>query len=271
MTVIQAIVLGIVQGLTEFLPVSSSGHLVIVPKLFGWPAPSVTFDVLLHLATLVAVCVYFARELVVLGSAFVAPRRLPAAEVKAGRRLVLWIVVATIPAGLAGVLLGDFFESLFSSTLAVGIFMILTAVLLTIADFVADRMTRVRVLSSMTLVDAVVIGLFEALAIAPGISRSGATMSSGVYLGFGRESAARFSFLISIPVILAAGLLKVGSIASGASSGDLAAYVAGALAAFLSGLAAVSLLLRFLRTHRFRVFAVYCAVVGVLVIIFSLV
>ncbi len=270
MTVLQAIILGLVQGLTEFLPISSSGHLVIVPQLFNWPEPSVAFDVLLHLATLLAVVVYFSSDLLVLVRAFVAPGSLPPADVRPARRLALWIVIGTIPAAVIGGLFQGFFESLFSSTLAVGVFLLVTAALLTMADVVAARTHATRGVDRLTAVDAVVVGLFQSLAIAPGISRSGSTMSAGVYLGFDRPAAARYSFLLSIPIILAAGLLKVPDL-GGTGDGVSAALVAGAVAAFVSGLAAVFFLLRYLRTHTFRVFAVYTAVVGLVVVVLSLV
>ena len=141
---LEAVVLGVVQGFTEFLPVSSSGHLVLVPEFLGMPAPTVAFDVLLHLATLVAVAGYFARDWYSMVVAFVAPGRLPGRTAATWRRLAIWLAVGTVPAALAGVLLQSFFESLFSSTLAVGIFLILTGCLLTLADLVAGRAERRR-------------------------------------------------------------------------------------------------------------------------------
>ncbi|MCZ7663599.1 MAG: undecaprenyl-diphosphate phosphatase [Thermoleophilia bacterium] len=273
MTILQAIILGVVQGLTEFLPVSSSGHLVLVQNEFLSLTESPTllaFDVLLHLATVVAVAGYFARDIRAMFVSFVAPGRLQAGEVKGWRRLTLWLIVGTVPAGLAGVLLEDFFISLFDSTAAVGAFLLLTAGLLTAADFLADRAVAPRrEVGDMGLVDVLIVGLFQALAIAPGLSRSGSTISGGVYLGLSREAAARFSFLLSVPVILGAGLMSLGDLAAGFQGGDAPAYVAGALAGLVSGVLAVHCLLRYLRKHRLRAFAVYTFAVGCVVLLLA--
>ena len=269
MTVFQAIVLGIVQGITEFLPVSSSGHLVIVPEFLSWPAPPVPFDVLLHLATLAAVVVYFAHDLGRIVVSFVAPGRLPTVKARSMRRLGLWLVIGTIPAALAGVLLKDFFESLFESTAAVGAFMLLSGALMLVADLVVSRRNNRRTVASLGLVDAIVVGAFQALAIAPGLSRSGATISGGVYLGLNRESAARFSFLLAIPVILGAALVEAGALVDSMGDGQMGAYLAGAAAAFFSGLLAIAFMLRFLRTHRLRPFVIYALVMGTLVLVLS--
>lgn len=265
MTVFEAIILGVVQGLTEFLPISSSGHLVLAPELLGIPAPTLAFDVMLHLATLVAVAGYFARDLFSMVVSFVAPRRLRPDDVKMWRRLALWLVVGSIPAGLAGVLLGDFFESLFDSTLAVGIFLLVTASLLALADLVADRTSGTRKVGDMGLLDALIVGGFQALAIAPGLSRSGATIAGGMYLGLERTAAARFSFLLSVPVIAGAGLLNIKDITAG-FEGSTGVYVAGALAGMAAGVFAVHFMIRFLRSHRLRVFALYTAALGALVV-----
>jgi len=268
-TVFQAIVLGLVQGLTEFLPISSSGHLVLVPEFLGIPAPPLSFDVMLHLATVVAVGGYFARDLYSMAGAFFWPKRLKPGSVKQWRRLGLWLVIGTVPAGLAGVFLGDFFESLFESTLAVGAFLVVTAILMAVADYVSGRAVTSRSVDDMGLIDALIVGCFQALAIAPGLSRSGSTISGGMFLGLDRTAAARFSFLLSVPIIAGAGLLHAKDISAGFSEGT-AVYVAGAVAALLSGLFAVHFMLRFLRSHRLRVFSIYTAALGVLVILLSL-
>lgn len=270
MTLWQAVLLGVVQGLTEFLPISSSGHLVVVPELLNWPAPPVAFDVLLHLSSALAVLTYFAFDFGKMVRAFVRPRSLSRGEVKAWRKLFVWIVVGTIPAGIAGVAFKDFFEQLFTSTLAVGALLIVTGAVLMIADLVVDRIpgTR-REIRNMGFLDALVIGLFQALAIAPGLSRSGLTMSGGVYMGLGRHSAARFSFLLSVPVILGAGLINIGELIHGFSAAG-AAYMAGAVASFVASIIAVSFMLRLLRAHRFTPFVVYTMVVGLFVVVLSL-
>lgn len=271
MTVLDAVILGIVQGFTEFLPVSSSAHLVLVPEFFGIPAPTLAFDILLHLATLVAVVGYFIGDVRKIVMSVAAPRRMTKPEVKYWRRLLAWLIVGTIPAGLAGVLLGGYFEELFSSTLAVGVFLIVTSCLLTGADLAAGRVGRESLgIERMGAADALVVGCYQALAIAPGLSRSGSTMAGGIFLGFDRQTAARFSFLLSIPAILGAFLVNVGDISGAFGSGDGFAYLMGAVAAGISGFVAVSFLMRYLKDHRFRAFAIYTAALGIFVVIVSL-
>jgi undecaprenyl-diphosphatase len=269
-SIIQAIILGIVQGLSEFLPISSSGHLVVVPDLFGIPTPSIAFDVLLHLATVAAAVAYFARDIWKMVLSFLAPRKLSKNEVKQYRRLVVWLVAGSIPVAVVGLLLDSYVESLFSSTLAVGIFLMLTSVLLAAAEIVMGVSTRRRHLGQMGLVDAVVVGLFQSLALAPGLSRSGATISGGIYLGLDRESSARFAFLLGIPASFGAGILKLGELSEGFQGAGAAAYVAGALAAIVTGFAAVYVLLRFLKSHRLVVFSVYTFLLGAFVVVLSL-
>jgi undecaprenyl-diphosphatase len=272
LSVLEAVILGIVQGLTEFLPVSSSGHLVIVPELFNMPQPAVGFEILLHVATLVAVLGYFLRDVVKRVLSLVAPKSLDRGEVKYWRRLFLWLVIGSVPAALAGLLFSSFFEGLFSSTLAVGLFLLVTSGLLAGADFSLARMQRDQVqLDVMRPADALVVGCFEALAIAPGISRSGATISAGVYLGFDRATAARFSFLLGIPAILGALILKLKDVSGGFAGASGGAYAVGAIAAAVSGVLAVHLLMRYVREHRLRVFAVYTGVLGLIVLMLSLV
>lgn len=269
MTTTEAIIVGIVQGLTEFLPVSSSGHLVIVPEFMNSEPPGLAFDVLLHLATALAVIGYFAAELFKMAVAFLAPGRLSPEEAKASRRLGLWLAIGTIPAGLAGVLLEDFFESLFGSTLAVGIFLLVTTALLLAADRMTARGYQAPPLDRLGPFKSLAIGLFQALAIAPGISRSGATIAAGIFLGLDRESAARFSFLLSVPVILGAGILSLGDLQAG-FEGQAGVFIAGPIAALVSGLFAVHFMLRFLREHRLLPFAIYTFILGTVVIFLSL-
>jgi len=271
LTVLDALILGVVQGLTEFLPVSSSGHLVLVPEFFNIPAPTIGFDVLVHVATLVAVVGYFIRDVANMVLSVVAPRRLRSREeVKHWRRLLLWLVIGSVPAGLVGLLLSDFFEGLFQSTLAVGIFLIVTSLLLWGADFAVGRVRpRTLELGRMRAGDALIVGCFQALAIAPGLSRSGATITAGVFLGFDRESAARFSFLLSIPVILGAFLTQLGDIGGGFAGASGTAHAVGAIAAAVSGFVAVYFLMRYVKQHRLRVFAVYTLLLGLFVIVLS--
>lgn len=272
MTVLHALLFGVVQGFTEFLPVSSSGHLVLVPEFFGIPAPTVAFDVLVHVATLVAVVGYFVRDLAKMAVALLAPRRMSKAEVKLWRRLFAWLIVGSIPAAIAGFTLSGFFEGLFDSTLSVGVFLIVTSLLLTGADIALGRISRPPLsLEKMRGTDALIVGCFQALAIAPGLSRSGATIASGVLLGFDRPVAARFSFLLSVPAILGAFLFNLRDIGEGVAGTSGTAYVAGAVAAAVSGFLAIYLVMRFVKHHKFRPFAVYTFLLGALVVVLSLI
>ncbi len=169
MTVLDAVILGIVQGFTEFLPVSSSAHLVLVPEFFNIPAPTLAFDVLLHLATLIAVVGYFMGDIRKIVISVVAPRRMAKPEMKYWRRLLAWLIVGSIPAGLAGALLGSYFEELFSSTLAVGVFLVVTSLLLTGADLAVGRVAREPLaLDRVRGVDALIVGATKLWPSPPG-------------------------------------------------------------------------------------------------------
>jgi len=260
MDLLQAIVIGLVQGLTEFLPVSSSGHLVLVPWVLGWKGPPLAFDVLLHVATLGAVVLFFRRDLARIVRGVVGRGK---AE---DRRLGWAIVIGTIPAGVAGVLLGDFFEELFSEPMAVGGFLLVTAALLTGAERLSHRRLG---LDKISYRSGLFVGLAQAVAIAPGISRSGATMAMALALDFDRETAARFSFLLSIPVILGAGIVQFSGDTQlpALASAESVAWAVGAVAAFASGYAAIRFLLAFLRSRTLYPFAVYCALAGTAVLV----
>jgi undecaprenyl-diphosphatase len=277
MDIIQAIVLGIVQGATEFIPVSSSGHLVLVPWALGWPNPGLLFDTMLHWGTLAAVVTYFWREWLAVVRAFFRSlfARGPWSAAPGGRladpdsRLAWGIILGTIPAVVLGFLFKDFFESLFGTPLAVGVFLIVTAIILTVSEKVGRR---VHSLAQLNLPDALLIGLAQAASIAPGISRSGATMSAGLARGYQREDAARFSFMLSAPVILGAGVLQLFDAVGGseAFTSPMAAVIAGTVAAAVSGYLVIRFLLNYLRRGSLYVFAVYCAVVGAAVVVASL-
>lgn len=270
LTAVEALILGIVQGLTEFLPVSSSGHLVIVPELFNLSTPTLGFDILVHVATLLAVVGYFAGDVWKIILALVAPGRLSRQEVKYWRRLFVWLVIGSVPAAIAGFGFGSFFEGLFTSTLSVGVFLLVTTLLLWGSDFALGRVKREPCrLEKMRAADALIVGCFQALALAPGLSRSGATISAGIFLGFDRETAARFSFLLSIPAILGAFLASLGDVDGGFAGASGAAYAVGAIAAAVSGFLAVAFLMRYLKQHRLRAFGIYTAALGIFVIVFS--
>jgi undecaprenyl-diphosphatase len=270
LTVLEALILGLTQGLTEFLPVSSSGHLVLVPEFFNFSAPTLGFDIVVHLATLLAVVAYFMRDVKQIVLSLAAPGRMSRAEAMYWRRLFLWLVIGSVPAAIAGFGFSRFFEDLFESTLAVGIFLVVTSALLLASDFALGRVRRESAkLDKMKPVDALIVGCFQALAIAPGLSRSGSTIAAGVFLGFDRPSAARFSFLLSIPAIFGAFIGSLSGVGGGFVGASAWSYIVGALAAALTGFLAVYLLMRYLKKHRMLPFAIYTALLGVLVIVLS--
>jgi len=265
MNSLQAVILGIVQGLTEFLPVSSSGHLVLVPWALGWGEPGLLFDTVLHWGTLVAVVVYFWDDLWSLIRAWarsVATRKVDTPQA----RLAWLILIATIPAAVIGYLLSDFFESLFSSPAAVGGFLMGTALILAAAEWAYPRIRKVE---TLRLGDALIVGLAQAAAIAPGLSRSGLTISAGVLRGLGREPAARFSFLLSVPIILGAGLTQVAHALGNPGSAGAFPLALGFASAAISGYLAIHFLLGFVRRQRLWPFAAYCGLVGLVALAVS--
>ncbi|MCB0040585.1 MAG: undecaprenyl-diphosphatase UppP [Caldilinea sp.] len=273
MDIIQAIILGIVQGATEFIPVSSSGHLVIVPWLLGWDKPSLLFDTMLHWGTLVAIFVVFWRDFLALIRAwFTSLARRSLADPNA--RLAWFIIVGTIPAVVAGLLFDDFLESMFLNPQAVGFFMLITAGLLAGSEQLAKRSQATRDLEHMNWTDAIVIGVAQSFALLPGISRSGSTIAAGLGRGIRRDLAARFSFLLGTPAFFGAGLLQVAKAMgddSAALAGNVAPMLAGFIAAAVVGVLAIRFLLRYLRNRTLYVFSVYCLVVGLLTITLSFV
>lgn len=270
MSFIQAIVLGIVQGLTEFLPVSSSAHLVLVPYLLNWQIEAndaFIFDVLVQLGTLLAVIYYFRNDVANILKSMMAGVRTRTPLAEADSRLGWLIVLATIPAGLAGLLLKSKVEAAFSSPVLTAVMLFVTAILLTLSE-VFSRKTRE--ITELAAKDAVVIGLFQALSIFPGISRSGATISGGLQRGLNRQSAARFSFLMSIPIMLAAGLLAfIDMVKLPGLLGFLPVMVVGFLAAAVIGYLSIRWLLSYLKQRSLFPFAIYCAVLSIIVIFFA--
>ncbi len=268
MNLIQGIILGIIQGLTEFIPVSSSGHLVLVPWALNWPAPSLLFDTMVHWGTLLAVITYFWRDWLAVIRGFFSSltTRGPWNAAPGGRlaaldsRLAWGIILGTLPAVVLGVLFDEFFESLFGTPVAVAAFLFVTALILIVSERLGQR---TRELDTLKIPDALVIGVAQALAIAPGISRSGATIATGLARGLTREAAARFSFMLSAPIIAGAGsqqLLKL--LLSNEPAPDLTVVIAGFLAAAIAGYLCIRYLLAYLRQGKLYVFAAYCVVIG---------
>jgi undecaprenyl-diphosphatase len=270
MTLFQAFILGIVQGLTEFLPISSSGHLVLVPFLFGWelnPEQVFPFDTLVQMGTLVAVIIYFWKDLVSIVIAVfkgLADRK-PFGTQDA--RLGWLLVLATIPAGLAGLLLEDMVEAAFHSARATAFFLLVTAALLLIAEWLGKRS---REMDSLTWKDALWIGLAQVLSLFPGVSRSGSTMAGGMTRDLKRSDAARFSFLMSIPIMLAAGGYSVYKLLKMPGLADFLPVMAvGFLTAGLVGYLSIRWLLGYLQNHSLKGFAIYVTVVAAVILVTS--
>ncbi|MDR1603426.1 MAG: undecaprenyl-diphosphate phosphatase [Gracilibacteraceae bacterium] len=252
MSVYQAIVLGLVQGIGEFLPISSSGHLVLMPWLFHWETPGLDYDVALHMGTLLAVVLYFRRDWFRLFRAALGRGR------PDDRRLFCFLVVASLPAAAAGFLLQDILEESLRSPLITAFNLIFFGVLL----YAADRRRQWRTLDNMTLSDALVIGCAQAVALMPGVSRSGITMTAARCFSFSRRDAARFSFLLSTPVIFGAGLFQLRDLSPAALT---LPFWLGLAVAALVGLLAIAFLLRFIQRADFKLFVVYRILLGLVI------
>ncbi|HEY3120081.1 MAG TPA: undecaprenyl-diphosphate phosphatase [Vicinamibacteria bacterium] len=252
MTWLQATVLGAVQGLSEFLPISSSGHLIVVPWLLGWPLQSLAFDVALHLGTLIAVVAAYGHDWArLIGGAVRGARRgTPFAEPEG--RLLLLLVLASIPAAIAGLLLEKWAEDVFRSPALVAVDMAVMGAVLLAADRRAGSSGKDVVAVSTR--DALLIGAAQALALVPGVSRSGATISAALFLGYRREEAARFSFLLAVPITFGAVVFKVPHL-FGAPEAKQA--MAGLVTAAVFGLLSIRLLLAYVRTRDYRPFVYY--------------
>jgi len=258
-TVFQAIVLGIIQGLSEFLPISSSAHLALTPWALGWPQPGLSFDVALHLGTLIALVWFFWQEWITLTRAFFSIVRKRRVETESERRF-MWVVIATVPGAAAGYLLQDYAKTVFRTPALTGAMLVLMGVIL----WVVDRKARQdRALESMGWKDALGIGLAQMFAIVPGVSRSGSTITAGRAFGYSREAAAVFSFLMSLPIITAAVVFEG---RHAIDDGITAPLVAGVIASAVSGWLAISVLLKFIARNSYGVFAAYRIVVGIGVI-----
>lgn len=277
----QAVVLGILQGATEFLPVSSSGHLVVVPWLLGWQSPGLAFDAVVHWGTALAVIIYFWREWVALlrvtwrtlvssGKGRYERRHGPDLGHGPGGRNLLWlIVVGTVPGVLLGYFLQDFFEAMFARPTAAAGFLFVTAALLAASERLGRRE---RDLQDLGFLDALLIGIGQALAIFPGVSRSGATIAAGLARGMQREPAAHFSFLLATPIVVGAGLLKVVDLmVAGGLRRQATTLAVGFVVSGLVGLGCVHFLLRYLKSRRLYPFAIYCVLFGGLSLIISIV
>jgi len=266
MDAFQAIVLGIVQGLTEFLPISSSGHLRIVPAIAGWDDPGTAFTAVCQIGTMAAVLVYFRADLWRIAIATlrsVRGERWRSEDVDA--RMGWYITLGTIPISIVGVALKDVIDSDFRSLYLIGAALILFSLVMLRAEAAA---TQRRGLEDITPRDGVIIGLMQALALLPGVSRSGATISGGLFMGFDRVAAARYSFLLSVPAVVLSGLFELKDVGEGGGAGAVPTAIATVLA-FIFGYASIAWLLKFVASHSIAVFCSYRVAVGTLVIVLA--
>ena len=273
MDIIQAIIIGLVQGLTEFLPVSSSAHLIFAQQALGVSNVGLAFDVLMHVGTLVAVIVYFFNDIVNMIKGFL----LSLVDLKNGnfmgeikkdpyKKLAWLTILATIPVGVVGVLFNDMIESMFQGLTIPAFLLLVTGCLL----YASQRMNSGRIdVRNVTIKEALIMGCGQALAVLPGLSRSGTTIAAGLFAGLDKEFAAKFSFILSIPAILGAAVFQLKDLSGG--NIEIGACIAGFVVAVISGYLAISVLLKIVREKSLDIFAYYCWIVGIIVLIGSLI
>jgi undecaprenyl-diphosphatase len=262
----QAIVLGIVQGLTEFLPISSTGHLRIIPAFAGWEDPGAAFTAVTPLGTMAAVLLYFRHDLIRIARAWLRSVRDREARRELDARLGWYILLGTIPIGIFGILFKDQIETGARDLYLIGVMLILLGLVLFVADKTSKRDRKIEQIRTR---DGFLMGMAQALALIPGVSRSGSTITAGLFLGFDRTAAARFSFLLSIPAVVLSGLLELGSIVSGEEGQHTGApeLVVATLLAFVTGYASIAFLLRWLTSHSMDIFVAYRVVLGTIVLV----
>ncbi len=271
---LQAVILGIIQGLTEFLPVSSSGHLVIFQHLFGLKEPELFFDICVHLGTLVAVIIFFRKEIeaiIISISRFVKlyfKKKVSFVYIfeDVDTKLAFLIVVGTIPTAILGLLFHKVADLLFSSVVIVGFMLLLTGFLLLGTRWVKNVGESI---THFSIKDALIIGLMQGIAIMPGISRSGATIAIGLFLGLNRETAARYSFLLSIPAILGAAMLSLIDVSTNSAFPLMVSFI-GAFTSCIVGYSALRLLVYIVKQGRLHIFAPYCWLAGVIALMLKL-
>jgi len=260
MNLLHAAILGTLQGFTEVLPISSSAHLILVPWLFHWPESGLTFDVALHLGTLIALTLYFWRDIVEMSRNFfsaISKKRLDTAA----KRLPFYILAATIPAAIAGKTLEGPIEEIFRRSPAlIATLLILFGLILALADTIGAKRWR---MDRITLNFALIIGLAQCLALIPGVSRSGITITAALFLGFNREAAARFSFLLSLPVVAGAAILQLGPLVKdGVPAGEMSAMLIGIATSALFGYLSIFFLLRLVQRNSLSIFVWYRLIAG---------
>jgi undecaprenyl-diphosphatase len=265
-SVFEAIVLGITQGLTEFLPISSTAHLRIVPAFSGWEDPGAAFTAVTQLGTMAAVLLYFRADLLRIARAWLRSLRDPAARRELDARLGWYIILATIPIAIFGLAFKDQIETGARDLYLISVTLIVLGLVLLAAEKVGRKDRSIK---QITRRDGIAIGFAQALALVPGVSRSGATITAGLFLGFDRTSAARFSFLLSVPAVVLSGVLEFTSILNGSEGQHvgLGALAIATVLAFVVGYASIAFLLRFLEHHSTIVFVIYRVALGTLVLV----
>jgi undecaprenyl-diphosphatase len=258
---LQAVFLGILQGLTEFLPISSSAHLRIVPDLLGWGDPGAAFTAVIQIGTELAVLIYFRHDLWRIGSTWVRSLYRPEYRGQLDARMGWFIIIGSLPIVILGILLKDTIEEDFRSLWIIGTTLIVLGLILGIADRVSADRLRIK---DMRLRDAVLMGVAQSCALVPGVSRSGATISMGRFLGYEREAATRYAFLLAIPAVVGAGLFELKEIPNGENSYGWGPTIVATMVSFLIGYAAIAWLLRYVTTHSYLPFVIYRVVLGTL-------
>lgn len=265
MSILEAILYGIVQGLTEFLPISSSGHLLIVPALLGKEDPGAAFTAVIQLGTMAAVVIYFRKDLWNILRAWTLGllRRTETDEDRFNARMGWYLMLGTVPIVIFGVLFADQIEGGARNLYLVGSMLIFFGLVMAAADMYSRQERKI---DSINPPDAVVIGIAQSLALIPGVSRSGATITFGLFRGFSRRDAARFSFLLSIPAVVLSGLYELKDVAHESTGASVVAVIAAVLAAFIVGYWSIAFLLKWLGEHSLKIFVLYRLVLGVLII-----
>jgi undecaprenyl-diphosphatase len=256
---LKAVVLGIIQGLTEFLPISSSAHLRIFPELFGWGDPGAAFTAVIQIGTELAVLIYFRHDIWRIGKAWVLSLFKPEYRGQFDARMGWFVIIGSLPIVVLGVLLKDIIEQDFRNLWVVGTTLIVLGVVLGVADRVSSDDREIR---QITLKDSVLMGAAQALALIPGVSRSGATISMGRFLGFQREAATRFAFLLAIPAVVGAGLFELKEIPGGDNTYGWGPTIVATVVSFVIGYAAIAWLLRYVTTHSYTPFVIYRVLLG---------
>ena len=255
MTIIQAVISGIVQGVTEFFPISSSGHLVLLHNVFGFKREMLAFDLFLHFGTILSVVIFFRREI--------------SRMFQKDTRLLKFIIIASIPTFIIGSILGYAAESFFSMPLIVGYSLVTTGIFLLFASIRAIYWKAVRRSRPLGVKNSIAIGIAQGISVLPGISRSGATIGTALIAGLDETEALKFSFLLSIPAVLGANILKVRHIYGSLISSDTAAFLAGAIAAAVTGFLVIKVLFSVVRKNLFFLFGIYCILIGAAVVVLS--